>query len=149
MALVDDAIVRAVTDHSGQDDTAIGGSGDPMIYHLTRVMAAVWGETGSESMAAVAIMQRLYEDTSTTDGDLQTVGFSAKVRGGISILTRGGSETFKDYIKRIGASDPDAIRVKIIELREAIQNLGLTSDNKERCQKARRYLQEQITIETV
>ena len=151
MALIDEAIIRAAQDHLDQDDSDAGGSGSPLIYHLMRVAAAVWIETGDEDMAAVAAMQRLYEDTATTDADLLAAGFSAKVRGGIAILTRdvGGGETFRAYIKRIGISDPDAIRIKIVELREAIRSLGLTAINRERCQKALRYLQEQLTIETV
>ncbi len=149
MALIDDAVARAAADHVDQTDAVIGGPGNPILYHLMRVGIAVFTETGDEEMAAVAVMQRLYSDTATTDADLEAAGWSARVRGGITILTQGGAETRKAYIKRIGNDDPDAIHIKIIELREAIRSLGLSTNVRDKSQKAMRYLQEQLMIETI
>jgi hypothetical protein len=113
------------------------------------VAIQVFIETRDEEMAAVAALHRVFRDTSTTDADLLAAGFSGKVRGGIAILTQGDGENLKDYIKRVGRDDPNAIRIKIIELREGIQNLGLTATTRNRHQKAMRHLIEALTIETI
>ncbi len=149
MALIDDAVALAATAHADQTDSVIGGGGAPIIYHLMNVAIAVFTETQDEEMAVAAMLQRIIEDTTMTNADLQSAGYNAVIRGGISILTRGASESLRDYIVRIGNADSRAIRIKIISLREGINNLGLLQKIRTKYQTAQRHLIERLAVESI
>lgn len=103
-------ISLAVERHAGQFDKG----GRPYILHPLTVMHRL--RTDDEDLQCIAVGHDLIEDTATTDRELLDMGFSARVVKAIRLLTKlhGESETM---YKEAVMSNPDAIRVKMQDLR--------------------------------
>jgi len=103
-------ISLATERHAGQFDKG----GRPYILHPLTVMHRL--RTDDEELQCIAVGHDLIEDTITTPGDLDRLGFSDRVVVGILRLTKDIGETEEGYRKKV-KSNVDAIRVKIEDLR--------------------------------
>lgn len=108
-------ISLATERHAGQFDKG----GRPYILHPLTVMHRL--RTDDEELQCIAVGHDLIEDTDTTLDELSNMGFSLRVRKGIQCLTKsdeiiGGIDREENY-RRMVKSNPDAIRVKIEDLR--------------------------------
>jgi (p)ppGpp synthase/HD superfamily hydrolase len=103
-------ISLATERHAGQFDKG----GRPYILHALTVMHRL--RTDDEELQCIAVGHDLLEDTETTTPELKALGFSNRIVSGISHLTkwRGLDDRgYRDLVK----SNPDAVRVKIEDLR--------------------------------
>lgn len=103
-------ISLATERHAGQFDKG----GRPYILHPLTVMHRL--RTDDEELQCIAVGHDLLEDTTVTRADLILAGFSLRVMDGIDVLTKRKEQSQADYRQRV-KSNPDAIRVKIEDLR--------------------------------
>jgi len=103
-------ISLATERHAGQYDKG----GRPYILHPLTVMHRL--RTDDEELQCIAVGHDLLEDTKTTIAELDALGFSNRVVAGIIRLTKNPEFTEEGYRAQI-KSNPDAIRVKIEDLR--------------------------------
>lgn len=103
-------ISLATERHAGQFDKG----GRPYILHPLTVMHRL--RTDDEELQCIAVGHDLLEDTLTTVAELDQIGFSNRVIVGILRLTKDEQETEEGYRAKV-KSNPDAIRVKIEDLR--------------------------------
>lgn len=103
-------ISLATERHAGQFDKG----GRPYILHPLTVMHRL--RTDDEELQCIAVGHDLIEDTATSSQELRELGFSDRVVKGIQTLTKFDSQTHDEYRDRV-KSNPDAIRVKIEDLR--------------------------------
>lgn len=103
-------ITLATELHAGQYDKG----GRPYILHPLTVMHRL--RTDDEELQCIAVGHDLIEDTSISSTNLEMMGFSPRVVMGIYDLTKYDGDSELDYRKRV-KSNPDAIRVKIEDLR--------------------------------
>lgn len=103
-------IQLATQRHAGQFDKG----GRPYILHPLTVMHRL--RTDDEELQCIAVGHDLVEDTITTSQELRELGFSERVVAGIRDLTRFASQSADEYRETV-KSNPDAIRVKIEDLR--------------------------------
>lgn len=88
--------------------------GRPYILHPLTVMHRL--RTDDEELQCIAVGHDLLEDTTATAAELRSLGFSDRIVRGIFILTKRHGLTDPDYRAGI-KSNPDAVRVKIEDLR--------------------------------
>lgn len=88
--------------------------GRPYILHALTVMHRL--RTDDEELQCIAVGHDLVEDTQTNLAELSEMGFSDRVVRGIGALTRDGGISESQY-RRMVKSNPDAVRVKIEDLR--------------------------------
>lgn len=103
-------ISLATERHAGQLDKG----GRPYILHPLAVMHRL--RTDDEELQCIAVGHDLLEDTNTTALELADLGFSPRVVSGIWALTKSrdmDATTYREFVK----SNPDAVRVKIEDLR--------------------------------
>lgn len=99
-----DAISFASSAHKGQFDKG----GDPYILHPLHLMnQLLWDKT----LAAIAVMHDVVEDSDITLEILESVGFSQRIVSALDCLTHRDGESYNDYIERI-CTNKDAITVK-------------------------------------
>lgn len=103
-------ISLATERHAGQFDKG----GRPYILHPLTVMHRL--RTDDEELQCIAVGHDLIEDTATTSLELRELGFSERVVVGIQDLTKFDSQGTADYRATV-KSNPDAVRVKIEDLR--------------------------------
>jgi len=103
-------ISLATERHAGQFDKG----GRPYILHPLTVMHRL--RTDDEELQCIAVGHDLVEDTATTSAELRELGFSERVVTGIRDLTKFESLSTREYRNQV-AGNPDAIRVKIEDLR--------------------------------
>lgn len=104
-------MIRLATErHAGQFDKG----GRPYILHPLTVMHRL--RTDDEELQCIAVGHDLLEDTSTTVEELDALGFSNRIIVGILRLTKDDQETELGYRQKV-KSNPDAVRVKIEDLR--------------------------------
>lgn len=103
-------ISLATERHAGQFDKG----GRPYILHPLTVMHRL--RTDDEELQCIAVGHDLIEDTATTSHELRELGFPERVIRGIQTLTKYDGQTYDEYRERV-KSNPDAIRVKIEDLR--------------------------------
>lgn len=90
--------------------------GRPYRFHLRGVVAKVAFQTQSDDiLVAAAWLHDVLEDTDITSFDLAQAGVAPRVIGLVSILTRGKSETYEDYIDQVSL-DRDAVKIKLADL---------------------------------
>ena len=106
--LLEEAIRFATTMHCGQLDK----QEQPYILHPIAVMMRV----GSVVEKTVAVLHDIIEDTVFTRESLIAAGLDARVAKHVHTLSRSPSETYKEYIKRVGEGGRVAIKVKIADL---------------------------------
>ena len=103
-------ISLAIERHAGQFDKG----GRPYILHPLTVMHRL--RTDDEELQCIAVGHDLVEDTGITAPDLLSMGFSERVVNGIMALTKHDHNSESAYRAKV-RSNPDAIRVKIEDLR--------------------------------
>ena len=108
-------ILLATERHDGQFDKG----GRPYILHPLTVMHRL--RTDDEELQCIAVGHDLVEDTDTTLDELSNMGFTLRVRHGIQCLTKSdeiipGIDPEANYRRKV-KSNPDAVRVKIEDLR--------------------------------
>lgn len=107
--LLSKMISLATERHAGQFDKG----GRPYILHPLTVMHRL--RTDDEELQCIAVGHDLLEDTTTTSFELEDQ-FGFRVRKGIQFLTKWPWLAEFEYRGRV-KSNPDAIRVKIEDLR--------------------------------
>ena len=105
----------AVHAHRNQFDRA----GMPYILHPIAVMQYL--DTDDEELQCIALGHDLLEDTDTTQGQL-IQEFTPRIVEGIQALTKFPGESYDSYRLKV-KSNPDAVRVKLCDLRH---NMDLT-----------------------
>lgn len=104
-------MIRLATErHAGQFDRG----GRPYILHPLTVMHRL--RTDDEELQCIAVGHDLIEDTATSSNELREIGFSERVVVGIRDLTKFDGQSPEEYREAV-KSNPDAIRVKIEDLR--------------------------------
>jgi (p)ppGpp synthase/HD superfamily hydrolase len=103
-------ISLATERHAGHFDKG----GRPYILHPLTVMHRL--RTDDEELQCIAVGHDLIEDTDVTAATLDRMGFSNRVIVGILRLTKEENETEAGYRQKV-RSNPDAVRVKIEDLR--------------------------------
>lgn len=96
--------------HAGQFDKG----GRPYILHPLTVMHRL--RTDDEELQCIAVGHDLLEDTQTRPMELYDLGFSDRVVSGILALTKDDGDNEENYRLQV-KSNPDAVRVKIEDLR--------------------------------
>lgn len=135
-------IVLATEAHEGQFDKG----GMPYILHPLTVMHRL--RTDDEELQCIAVGHDLMEDCVITFGDLRAIGMTPRVVDGIHALTRWPEqpyETYKDVVK----ANPDAVRVKIEDLRHNsdIRRLkGVTPKDIERIERYQKFYLELVSL---
>lgn len=89
--------------------------GNPYILHCIRVMQSL--NSQDEELQCIALGHDLIEDTEVSAVYLLDYGFSERVVKGIVALTKIEGEDYEIYKSRV-KSNPDAIRVKIADLKD-------------------------------
>lgn len=107
------AFAIASTTHENQLDRG----GNAYILHPTRVMMRL--RTTDSELMQMAIMHDVIEDSDgkVTIKTLEELGFSKRVTECLALLTHDKEVEYETYIMRI-ASNKDAIRVKMEDLRD-------------------------------
>lgn len=103
-------ISLATERHAGQFDKG----GRPYILHPLTVMHRL--RTDDEELQCIAVGHDLIEDTDTSEYGLLQLGFSERVVKAILCLTKFKGEDERQYREAV-KSNPDAVRVKIEDLR--------------------------------
>jgi GTP diphosphokinase / guanosine-3',5'-bis(diphosphate) 3'-diphosphatase len=94
---------------------ALDKGGEPYVLHCLRVMHFL--ETGDQELLCIALGHDLIEDTDVTAESLRKLGFSERVIRGIIALTKIRGQSADAYLAGVKAN-PDAIRVKLADLRD-------------------------------
>lgn len=130
------AIILATEAHNGQVD--LGGM--PYILHPLSVMQNV--STLEEK--TVAVLHDIVEDTYVTFGTLILMGFPDNVVKAVEALTHQRSEDYaSDYILRIVAAGPTAMKVKLADLKD---NMREDRPAKGHASRMSRYLAAQAVL---
>ena len=108
--LLNQMLVLTVTKFDGMYDRG----GNPYILHCLKVM--YYTKTEDEELQCIALGHDLIEDTDVTYAQLRFAGFTERIIDGIRALTKVPGETHEEYLTKI-KSNPDAIRVKLADLR--------------------------------
>ena len=103
-------LVLATVSHRDQFDKG----GTPYILHPLKVMYYL--KSDDEELNCVALGHDIVEDCGITYAELYEVSFSSRVVDGIRCLTKVPGETHDEYMAKV-KSNPDAIRVKMCDLR--------------------------------
>lgn len=107
-------LMLAVTRHNGQFDKG----GNPYILHPLKVMHYL--KSDDEELQCIALGHDLVEDCfKTVDEGMQYLynqGFSNRILRGIEAMTKFPGEDFEVYKRRVKAN-PDAVKVKMADLR--------------------------------
>jgi len=106
------AINLAVDAHNGQYRKY---SGDPYIVHPFRVMLALAGE--STEVRCAAVLHDVVEDTSVTLHGIR-VQFGEQIAQLVDAVSRRKDETYAEFIDRSIAAGPDAVKIKIADIRD-------------------------------
>lgn len=103
-------LVLATTKFDGVFDKG----GNPYILHCLKVMYYI--KSDDEELQCIALGHDLVEDTDVTYVQLRLLGFTERVIEGIRAMTKVPGETHEEYVAKV-KSNPDAIRVKLADLR--------------------------------
>lgn len=103
-------LVLATVSHRDQFDKG----GAPYILHPLKVMYYL--KSDDEELNCIALGHDIVEDCGVTYAELYEVSFSKRVVEGIRCLTKVPGETHAEYMAKV-KSNPDAIRVKMCDLR--------------------------------
>ena len=117
MSTLENAIVLATTQHTGQLDKA----GQPYILHPLRLML----QFSNPTLQIVAVLHDILEDTATTAEDLKELGFSTELIQAIQALTKQTGESRLEAAKRT-VLNPLATQVKYVDV---LDNMNLARIN--------------------
>ena len=133
--MLDKMLLIATNAHHGQMDKG----GNPYILHPLKVMHYL--KSNDEELMCMALGHDVIEDTSVTYQDLRDQGISERVIAALKCLTKQPGQTLDEY-KAAVFSNPDAMRVKLADLRHNsdIRRLkGVTEKDMERMAKYQRF----------
>ena len=133
--LLGKVLVLATNAHAGQFDRG----GNPYILHPMKVMHYL--KSDDEELQCVALLHDVVEDTKTTWQDLHDVGCTPRVVAAVRALTKMPGQSYDEY-KQIVFNNPDAMRVKMADLRHNtdIRRLkGITQKDLERLAKYNQF----------
>jgi (p)ppGpp synthase/HD superfamily hydrolase len=133
--MLDKALLLATNSHHGQFDKG----GTPYILHPIKVMHYL--KTDDEELQCMALLHDVVEDCDVTFVDLESIGMSKRVVDAVRCLTKQRGQTLGEY-KEVIFSNPDAMRVKMADLRHNsdIRRLkGVTEKDLERMEKYHRF----------
>ena len=133
-------IELATKAHSGQFD--IGGH--PYILHCLTVMRLL--DSTDEELQMIAIGHDLAEDTAVTLDDIQQQ-FGDRVADAIDALTKRDGEKYDGYLARV-KGNPDAIRVKMADLRHNTDFTRLRGVTKKDTDRLGKYARAYAELET-
>ena len=88
--------------------------GMPYVLHCLKVMHYI--KSDDEELQCIALGHDLVEDTDVTYHQLREMGFSERIIEGIYSMTKQPGRTQEEYLEQV-KSNPDAIRVKLADLR--------------------------------
>lgn len=129
-------LMLAVTRHNGQFEKG----GRPYILHPLKVMHYL--KSDDEELQCIALGHDLVEDCfKTVEEGLQylyTQGFSSRIIRGIEAMTKYPGEAFEMYKARVKAN-PDAIKVKMADLRHNTDIRRLKGISEKDISRMRRY----------
>ena len=108
--LLSKMLVLSTNRHAGQFDKG----GNPYILHPLAVMQM--DPTFDEEQQCIALGHDTVEDCGVTYAELRELGFTERIINGIRCLTKIPGETYEEYKEKV-KSNPDAIKVKIADLR--------------------------------
>lgn len=117
MSTLENAIVLATTQHTGQLDKA----GQPYILHPLRLML----QFSNPTLQIIAVLHDILEDTTTTAEDLKELGFSTEIIQAIQALTKQTGESRLEAAKRT-VLNPLATQVKYVDV---LDNMNLARIN--------------------
>ena len=98
--------------HKAQTDKI----GAPYSQHLEAVRAGVELLGGNEEIQIAALFHDTVEDTNYTLAELAGIGVTQRSLDAIAAVTKRPNEAQQDYLDRIIAGGPDAIRVKVADI---------------------------------
>jgi (p)ppGpp synthase/HD superfamily hydrolase len=105
--------------------------------HTLRVVAM----SKTDMEAVVAYLHDVVEDSAVTLPDLGDLGFDSYVIHAVDAITRRDTETYAEYIVRLGETNTVATAVKIADLRDHLQERATLKESlKARYDKAMTYL---------
>ena len=125
----------AIAAKSSENQLDRGGA--PYILHPIHVMNALAFRGDYELMAIAVGHDVMEDDASVTVETLSAAGISERVIVALKILTHISSESYDDYIQRIGSNE-DATLVKMEDIRhnsDITRLKGITQKDFERMQK--------------
>lgn len=129
-------LILATQRHDGQFDKG----GNPYILHPLKVMHYL--KTDDPELQCIALGHDLIEDTFSCVRDgvgfLRSRGFSERVINGIAALTKVNGESYEHYKDRVKAN-PDAVRVKMADLRHNSDIRRLKGVTEKDIERIRRY----------
>ena len=111
------AILSRFIAHRAQSGQTRRDGVTPYFTHLTRVAEALRKAGHSETIQAVAYLHDVLENTSVTADHLDELGVTEEVISAVQAMTKGVSEPYPDYIKRVCENDIARI-VKIFDIRD-------------------------------
>lgn len=136
-------LVMATNAHAGQFDKG----GNPYILHPLAVMYLLNG--ADEELQCIAVGHDMIEDCDVTIAELKEAGFTDRIIDGICDLTKTPGESHEHYKAKV-KSNPDAVKVKIADLRHNtdIQRLkGVSQKDMERMERYFHFYLELMTME--
>jgi (p)ppGpp synthase/HD superfamily hydrolase len=95
-------------------DGVFDKGGVPYVLHCLKVMHYI--KSDDEELMCIALGHDLTEDTDVTYHLLKEMGFTNRIIAGIRDMTKVAGRTNEEYINQV-KSNPDAIRVKLADLR--------------------------------
>lgn len=140
--LLSTAIALAAEKHKDQFDKG----GMPYILHPLKVMHYL--KTDDMELMAIAVLHDVVEDCGVTPADLFKLGMTPRIIEGVCVLTKYRGQNADEYLEKI-KSNPDAIRVKLADLRHNsdIRRLkGVTEKDRLRLDKYCRMYNELKTL---
>jgi (p)ppGpp synthase/HD superfamily hydrolase len=98
--------------HAGQLDQ----QGEPYWHHPAAVMLLL-GERATDDERKAALLHDVLEDSTCTEDELRSAGFSDTTINIVKLVTRGDDENYAEYILRVTLSgNRSAMRVKLADL---------------------------------
>ncbi len=129
---VQEALAIALKFHGDQVDKR----GEPYILHPIRVMLSV-----PPRLRPAAVLHDVLEDTDCKPSDIYDVGTIYDVEL-IEALTRRVDETYEAYLVRLKAFGPDAVTIKMADLRDNTSPGRVLPELAEKYERAKRFLME-------
>lgn len=120
-------------------------NGEPYSFHLFRVASNKKYIT-SETLATIAILHDILEDTKTTSKNLLEYGFSTEIIETVELLTHEIDDDYEKYIEEI-ATNQLAIRVKLADLTDNLDPSGLSSISEKDKNRMVKYLKAKDYLE--
>lgn len=125
-------LVLATNSHAGQYDRG----GKPYILHPLAVMQFL--NSSDEELQCIALGHDTVEDCGITYQQLKEFGFTDRIIEGIKCLTKVPGESYDEYKAKI-KSNPDAVKVKIADLKHNTQIERLKGVTKKDIARMERY----------